>query len=430
MNVATNANKWAIIPNSAKQEQQGTSGRYSQQQQQRVQSVQNVQRQRGWDSSTTEDEEDIQVLKVSEVNVSENKPFVLKGKLNEKEFRAIIDTGSPVTIFTKKHVDVLLGKNYPIRELEENEKYVDYNQQQIQFVGQTAARLQCGPKKMQKARLLVAQDGTKSIVGRDWIRALGLKIKPEGETDSKSVVNIVNKGQDDKLYKEFFELFNREGRVKDYRITAEFNNNFKPIQQKGRRIPLQLQDTVKKEIDELIKNGHIEKVSEIKDDVFIQPTVITVKRDKSIKIALDARAMNNEIKKDKYQMPNLEDLMNTIAESIKGANKGKVWFTSVDLKYAYGQVPLDDKLSEQCNFAIIGGKASGIYRFKTGFYGLTVMPTEFQRIIEEILINNPNVFIFIDDILIVTKGSKEQHEQEVKQILKKLDEKKLEIKMG
>ena len=72
--------------------------------------------------------------------------------------------------------------------------------------------------------------------------------------------------------------------------------------------------------------------------------------------------------------------------------------------------PLDDKLSEQCNFAIIGGKASGIYRFKTGFYGLTVMPTEFQRIIEEILINNPNVFIFIDDILIVTKGSKEQHE--------------------
>ena len=41
-------------------------------------------------------------------------------------------------------------------------------------------------------------------------------------------------------------------------------NNFKPIQQKGRRIPLQLQDTVKKEIDELIKNGHIEKYLKLK----------------------------------------------------------------------------------------------------------------------------------------------------------------------
>ena len=50
--------------------------------------------------------------------------------------------------------------------------------------------------------------------------------------------------------------------------------------------------------------GYIEKVNEIKDDVFIQPTVITVKKDKSIKLALDARIMNENIKKDKYQMPN------------------------------------------------------------------------------------------------------------------------------
>ena len=42
-------------------------------------------------------------------------------------------------------------------------------------------------------------------------------------------------------------------------------------------------------------------------------------------------------------------------------------FISIDLKYAYGQLVLNEEVSKQCNFAIIGGKASGIYRFKTGF---------------------------------------------------------------
>ena len=174
--------------------------------------------------------------------------------------------------------------------------------------------------------------------------------------------------------------------------------------------------------------GHIEKVNEIKDDVFIQPTVITVKKDKSIKIALDARVMNENIKKDKYQMPNLDDLMCSLAETITGDGSGEVWFTSVDLKYAFGQVLLNPSLAKHCNFAIIGGKASGIYRFLTGFYGLTVMPTEFQRIMEEILINITNVYIFIDDILIVTKGTKEEHEEKVREVFKKLDSRKLQLR--
>ena len=41
------------------------------------------------------------------------------------------------------------------------------------------------------------------------------------------------------------------------------------------------------------------------------------------------------------------------------------------------------------------------------------MPTEFQRIMEVILINISNVFIFIDDILIVTKGTKEEPEEKL-----------------
>ena len=74
------------------------------------------------------------------------------------------------------------------------------------------------------------------------------------------------------------------------------------------------------------------------DKQFIQPVVITVKRDKSVKIALDARALNNELIKDKYQMPNLEHLVDMVAEQTDNSASGQAWYTSLDMRYAYGQV--------------------------------------------------------------------------------------------
>ena len=58
-----------------------------------------------------------------------------------------------------------------------------------------------------------------------------------------------------------------------------------------RRIPLQLQEAVEAEIDKLLKEGHIRRVETLSDEVFIQLVVMTVKKDKTDKIALDARSM-------------------------------------------------------------------------------------------------------------------------------------------
>ena len=82
----------------------------------------------------------------------------------------------------------------------------------------------------------------------------------------------------------------------------------------------------------MLKEGHIEKINEIKDDVFIQPTVITVKKDRSVKIALDARALNQAIdidninNTDKYQMSNLENLLDMVNEKLD-KEKGIAWFS-------------------------------------------------------------------------------------------------------
>ena len=98
-------------------------------------------------------------------------------------------------------------------------------------------------------------------------------------------------------------------------------NNAKISQQTGRRVPIQLQEQVDKEIVKLLTEGHIERVEKIQDNVFIQPTVITAKKDKSVKIALDARALNESMAKNKYQMPNLENLIDMIVEKIEKIEK-------------------------------------------------------------------------------------------------------------
>ena len=129
------------------------------------------------------------------------------------------------------------------------------------------------------------------------------------------------------IMREFPDLFKSERRVKNYDNKIDMKDNAKNSQQKGRRIPTQLQDQVDK--DKLLKDGHIEKVDKIQDDVFIQPTVITGKNDKSVKITLDARVLNESIAKDKYQMPNLGSLIDMIAEE-SGKSEGEAWYSSVD----------------------------------------------------------------------------------------------------
>ena len=66
-----------------------------------------------------------------------------------------------------------------------------------------------------------------------------------------------------------------------------------PVKQKARPIPLNLQEAVGKEIEKLMKTGHVEIVKHVEEDCFVSPVVITVKSDKSVKIALDSRKLND-----------------------------------------------------------------------------------------------------------------------------------------
>ena len=72
---------------------------------------------------------------------------------------------------------------------------------------------------------------------------------------------------------------------------------------------------------------------------------------------------------------------------------------------------------------------TGTYGFKTGFCGLTDMPAEFQKAMDYTLMDLKSTFCFLDDILIVSKGSEEDHFQLVVDCLMKLDAYNLRINL-
>ena len=109
-------------------------------------------------------------------------------------------------------------------------------------------------------------------------------------------------------------------------MQAEFFKNLTPIQQKGRRVPITLQEKVDKEIDKLLEQGHIQKLEECSDKYFVSPIVITVKKDGSVKLALESRELNKQVHKNKYQMHNIEELMDIVGQTISERKQGDVFF--------------------------------------------------------------------------------------------------------
>ena len=130
-------------------------------------------------------------------------------------------------------------------------------------------------------------------------------------------------------------------------------------------------------------------------------------------------------------MQSIDHLIDAVALYISERRKspGIYWFSKIDLKYAYSQIPLDESIAKHCNFSILGGRATGTYRLIIGFYGLTDMPATFQKTIDKTLEGINSKFAFLDGILVITKGALNEHENELDKILEKLDKENLAINL-
>ena len=160
-----------------------------------------------------------------------------------------------------------------------------------------------------------------------------------------------------------------------------------PTQHKGRRVPLHLAEKIEMELQKLIDDNQNICLEKCPDNLFISLVVITVKKEKTLKMALDSKELNKAIHKNKYQVQSIDHITDSLGMHISAnkLNEGPCWLSKIDLNYAYSQIILDESISEHYNFNILGGKSTGTYRFINGVYGLTDMPATFQKTIDKTL---------------------------------------------
>ena len=104
--------------------------------------------------------------------------------------------------------------------------------------------------------------------------------------------------------------------MKDPTIDFQLNKDTKPIQQKGRPIPMYFQNNIRCELEKLIEKGDLEKANQTTENCFVSPAVITIKKDKSVKIALDSGKLNKSCMKRKTTMQNMEKFVSKISAEI------------------------------------------------------------------------------------------------------------------
>ena len=160
----------------------------------------------------------------------------------------------------------------------------------------------------------------------------------------------------EKFYSKFKDLFDRQGRSIHHVVNTTFKYPLFPIQERGRQIPIHVQEKFEKYIDKLLLEGHIHRLDKCTSDCFVAPIVITVKKDDSIKLALDAKPINRQLYKNKYQMPNVKELLDGVSQIGTAQAAGTLFFAVLDLKYAYSQLKLTTETAKQCNFNIAEGR--------------------------------------------------------------------------
>ena len=270
--------------------------------------------------------------------------FRLPIKVNGNQTNVWIDSGSPISIFTIAELKRTLGTadvNVKAPAPEEDE-FRDYGNNTLRLLGTMDVSLETNGC-MTNANIRVIGGSRPSIIGRDRMPNLGLQIVQKAPEENVMSVQGEQPGAEAtegevsldpwQIYfsKQFKNLFNRVGKIKNYKVHADFFETLTPIQQKGRRVPNTLQDKVDKEINKLLRQGHIEKLKECSDNYFVSPIVITVKKDGSVKLALESRELNKQVHKNKYQIPNIEELMDTVGQTISERKPGNVYFSTMDL---------------------------------------------------------------------------------------------------
>jgi hypothetical protein len=148
------------------------------------------------------------------------------------------------------------------------------------------------------------------------------------------------------------------------------------------------------------------------------PCFFIKKKDGSLRLIQDYRALNDITVKNRYPLPLISELI----ERLKGAR----WFTKLDVRWGYRNV----RIKEGDEWKAAFRTNRGLFEPLVMMFGLTNAPSTFQTMMNDIfadLIAEGKVCVYLDDILIFSRDLTE-HRRVTRIVMERLRKNKLFLK--
>ena len=170
---------------------------------------------------------------------------------------------------------------------------------------------------------------------------------------------------------------------------------------------------LKKQLEELVKAGFIQPSK----SPFGAPILFVKKKDGTMRMCVDYRALNNVTIKNSYPLPRVDELFDRL--------QGAKYFSKIDLRSGYHQIRISPEDVPKTAFRT----RYGHFEFLVLPFGLTNAPGTFMHLMHQAFREHLDdfVLVFLDDILIFSK-TLEEHEDHVRKVLDILRREKLYAK--
>eukprot|EP00253_Pinus_taeda_P014557 PITA_14557 len=137
---------------------------------------------------------------------------------------------------------------------------------------------------------------------------------------------------------------------------------------------------------ELLQKGHIQ----LSSSPYGSPIVLVQKKDGTWGLYIDCQALNKITVHNSYLIPQIDDFLDQL--------KGEKYFSKIDLKSGYHQVPIEPSDVWKTAFKA----KEGLFKWLVIPFGFTNDPATFMRLMDDNLrpFTNSFVVVYLDDILI------------------------------
>lgn len=192
-----------------------------------------------------------------------------------------------------------------------------------------------------------------------------------------------------------------------------------PIYTKSYRYPHHFKKDVHQQIQEMLDNGIIQpSVSPYSAPIWVVPKKQDASGKKKVRVVIDYRRLNEKTIDDRFPMPQIEEILDNLGKS--------VYFTTLDLKSGFHQIPMDPAHKEKTAFST----DKGHFEFNRMPFGLKNAPATFQRAMNNILGEYIGTicYVYLDDIVIVGYNL-QNHLENLKRVLRRLSEFNLKIQL-